>query len=423
LRDVSRAITENLKPQIYPVVEKVSIDNKSCIRVQFEGDEPPYFSYGRAFIRVADESKQLAPAELEKFFKKKLEQISTWDSAPSGKSAEDINTNALRSYMKSANECGRLEYRFSNRDDILTRLELLDATGIANAAIAMFGKKATAEIQMAIFATDVKHTFIDIDRRKGTISEMVDAGEMYIRRNIRWRVVRDGSPARTEVPEVPLEAVREALLNSFAHRDWRIPQTNEIAIYSNRIEIYNPGTFPEGFTPQDFIDGTGKSIRRNPLLAQIMYYSKDIEGFGTGLHNIATECEASGVRYGFELGKLGFSVIFYRSELYGEALARNGVDLHGDLTSTGQDTGQVTGQDTGQVTGQDNRSEALLAYCKEPKMRKEMQEYIGVLSRGHFAKSLLRPLLESGQLLMTLPDKPNSRNQKYVAAHGNIDKK
>jgi ATP-dependent DNA helicase RecG len=214
-------------------------------------------------------------------------------------------------------------------DDILHRLELLDDDEPNNTAVAMFGKKATAEIQMAIFATEVKHTFIDIDRKKGTIIDMVDAGEMYIRRNIRWRVVRDGSPARVEIPEVPLEAVREALLNSYAHRDWRVSQTNEIAIYSNRIEIYNPGTFPDGLTPQDFIDGAGKSIRRNPLLAQIMYYSKDIESFGTGLRKIATECEGAGVRYGFELSKLGFSVIFYRPDLYGEPTA-DGCESAGD---------------------------------------------------------------------------------------------
>jgi predicted HTH transcriptional regulator len=73
-----------------------------------------------------------------------------------------------------------------------------------NTAIAMFGKNSQLEIRMAVFATDVKHTFIDIDRANGTINQLVDIGEQYIRRNTRWRVVRDGSPQRTEVPEVPM---------------------------------------------------------------------------------------------------------------------------------------------------------------------------------------------------------------------------
>ena len=78
-------------------------------------------------------------------------------------------------------------------------------------------------------------------------------------------------------------------------------------------------------------------------------------------------------------------------------------DLHGD-----------TGQVTGQVTGQDKRLDALVEFCAEPRTRKELQEFIGIASREHFNKMLLSPLLESGRLKMTIPDKPNSRNQKYM---------
>jgi ATP-dependent DNA helicase RecG len=317
LRDVSRALTENIRPQIYPTVEKVNIDYKDCIRVQFEGENVPYFAYGKAFIRVADECKQISQEELESLFKKKRGMVSPWDSAPSGKTVEDINTNFLRTYIKKANDSGRLTYKFTNRSDVLHRLELMSCGEPNNTAIAMFGKNPPIEIQMAVFATDVKHTFIDIDRACGTISQLVDIGEQYIRRNTRWRVIRDGSPQRTEIPEVPMGAVREALLNSFAHRDVEIPQNNEIAIFSNRIEIYNPGAFPEGLTPEDYINGSESSVQRNPLLAKIMYYSKDIERFGTGLRKIAQECEGANVKYEFHRGKLGFTVVFYRQELSG----------------------------------------------------------------------------------------------------------
>jgi ATP-dependent DNA helicase RecG len=69
-------------------------------------------------------------------------------------------------------------------------------------------------------------------------------------------------------------------------------------------------------------------MHRKPLLAQIMYYSKDIESFGTGLRKIARECDAAGVRYGFDLGKLGFSVIFYRADIAPSDIGaiKNGTD-------------------------------------------------------------------------------------------------
>ena len=200
---------------------------------------------------------------------------------------------------------------------------------------------------------------------------------MYIRRNIRWRVVRDGSVARMEIPEVPVEAVREALLNSYAHRDWRVPQTNEIAIYSNRIEIYNPGTFPEGFTPQDFIGGLGKSIHRNPLLAQILYYSKDIESFGTGLHKIAMECEGAGVRYGFELSKLGFSVIFYRPDIY------NGATDESSGTQNGTHGTQNGTHDVSHTVTNKSRTEEIVGLIDNNRTitRSEMAEILDVSKR------------------------------------------
>jgi ATP-dependent DNA helicase RecG len=205
--------------------------------------------------------------------------------------------------------------------------------------------------------------------------------------------VRDGAPQRTEVPEVPIEAVREALLNSYAHKDWRVPQTNEIAIYSNRIEIYNPGTFPEGLTPQDFIDGVGKSIRRNPLLAQIMYYSKDIESFGTGLRKIAMECEGAGVHYGFELGKLGFSVIFYRPNIYDE------IAVDSQATAPSGSQAAVKRQSSGSQAAVTDRKSAIVAYldANQKATAPEIAQYLGLGNR--WARAILRQMAEEGTLM------------------------
>jgi ATP-dependent DNA helicase RecG len=74
---------------------------------------------------------------------------------------------------------------------------------------------------------------------------------------MRWRVVLDGSIQRKKIPEVPIDAIREAVTNSYCHRDYRSSQNNEIAIYSDGIEIYNPGRSPDGLTPDDFIKGEG----------------------------------------------------------------------------------------------------------------------------------------------------------------------
>jgi ATP-dependent DNA helicase RecG len=197
---------------------------------------------------------------------------------------------------------------------VLHKLELIDGNKLKNAADVLFVGSRMLEVQMAIFAGTERLTFIDIKRENGNVTSLVDVAEKYIQSNIRWRVVLDGSIKRKEIPEIPMDAVREALVNSYCHRLYSSSQNNEITIYSNRVEIYNPGTFPYGLTPQDFLTGRERSIKRNPLLAQLMYYTKDIESFGTGLKRIADACDEAGVKVEFQLLKKGFAVVFYRPD-------------------------------------------------------------------------------------------------------------
>ena len=91
--------------------------------------------------------------------------------------------------------------------------------------------------------------------------KLVHIAEYYIRNNIHWRVEFTGELQRTEIPEIPVDAIREALLNSFCHKDYASGQSNEVAIYKDREEIYNPGPIPEGIETQDYIDKSKSSNR------------------------------------------------------------------------------------------------------------------------------------------------------------------
>lgn len=65
-------------------------------------------------------------------------------------------------------------------------------------------------------------------------------------------------------------------------------------------------------------------------------------------------------------------------------------------------------QDKEQVRIQD-----IIQFCSVPRSRKEMQEFMGLAGRRNFSEKYIKPLLEMGKIEMTIPDKPNSRNQKY----------
>jgi Fic family protein len=91
--------------------------------------------------------------------------------------------------------------------------------------------------------------------------------------------------------------------------------------------------------------------------------------------------------------------------------------LYEILKNTNSDllaTAQAAEQDSAQVADQAEREDRILDFCAEPKTREEIQAFVGITHREHFRAKILKPLLESGKLKMTIPDKPNSRNQKYV---------
>jgi len=149
-----------------------------------------------------------------------------------------------------------------------------------------------------------------------------------------------------------------------------------------------------------------------------MYYVKDIESFGTGLKRITDECDAAGVKVEFKIMKMGFTVVFYRpnngSSVYNDVEV--GTETHDATTVTLTDTHAGTHTDTPTVTPTDSNSQIdrILSYCTEPRSRIDIQLFVGLKDKNHFLKNYLNPLVESGKLKMTVPDKPNSKNQKYV---------
>jgi ATP-dependent DNA helicase RecG len=266
-----------------------------------------------AKIRVADEDLTMSPQELAEFIRRTDKEENKWENRISNKTIDDVEEALLQKYTNQAHSVGRIAIEYTDKKTVLNQLELSEGDQLINAGKALFADDLLQDIQMAIFATTERRTFNDIRRYHGPVFELVDIAENYIKNNIHWKVEFAGDLQRTEIPEIPVDAIREALLNSFCHKDYETGQSNEVAIYKDRIEIYNPGAFPEGYEPQDFIDRPERPIRRNPKIARILYYSKDVESFGTGLRRIAETCKAAGVRVEFKKLKSGFVVCFYRS--------------------------------------------------------------------------------------------------------------
>ena len=323
LRDVSRLITDNIEPRIYPTIKKVIIEEKECIKVEFDGEDIPYFANGRAFMRVGDENKKLTQRELRNLIIKNEESVNKWEEKASEITIEDIDEETIINFIKKGKKKGRISFDYTNKEEILKKLNLINEKGkIKNAGYVLFGKTPEIQLRAAIFATNTKTTFIDMRDFTGNIFKLIDDGEQYISQNIRWSVnFNTGSFERAEIPEVPIRAMRELLCNSFCHRAWSEPYDNFLAIYKDRIEINNPGFFTEEATPEDYIFGEEPSRPRNPLIAKIMYLSGEIERWGSGIKNVYEKCKEENIEIKLENRKTAFFVIVNRKNI--EELVEN----------------------------------------------------------------------------------------------------
>ena len=312
LRDLSQAISNHIDPKIYPKIEKVKMEGADCILVEFEGEENIYYAYKKPFVRVGTENRQMDPKEIERIILRKGLQKEPWDGYPSKASKEDVNEKLLQEFIMRGNEAGRIDFRHQGLESTLNKLGLLLENGrLTNAGQILFCDDNHLEVQTAIFAGTDKLTFLDIHLLKGNLFHMLKETEIYLKSHMKWNV-KFGKMERDEIPEVPIKALREAIVNSLCHRDYANPKGNEIAIFKDRIEIYNPGQFPEEYEPEDFIRGEERSILRNPLIANTIYLSKDIEKWGSGLKRIYDDCSAAGIKVEFKKIKSGFTVVFHR---------------------------------------------------------------------------------------------------------------
>jgi predicted HTH transcriptional regulator len=154
-----------------------------------------------------------------------------------------------------------------------------------NAGLLFFGKNPSeyipqSEIRIARFKGSTRTEFIDSKEIKGSIYKMLEEVELFFKRNthLASKIVEF---KRVDIPEYPYEAIREAVINAIAHRDYTYHYSPIMfSIFDDRIEISNPG----GLLPHlDIKSLEGHHATRNRKICDIFHETKDMEKFGTGI--------------------------------------------------------------------------------------------------------------------------------------------
>ncbi len=322
LRDVSRKIYETIVPQIVPIIEKKVVDNKEIVEVIFKGNEQPYSAKGVYYIRIADEDRVLEPHELRQLFE--YNKRGSWDAEITEYTLNDIKLNSLEKFYKKSIACGRIKDLDFDPERFLTKIGLLKKGKLTNAGYYLFANTEPIVLKMAIFATDEKLTFLDINRVNGNIFDLIDEACNYIKRNILWKadIIE---LKRVETPEIPLNALREIICNSFAHARYNSITEHEITIHPSMIRIYNPGEFPIGYKPEDFVNENISSMVRNPLILKTLFLSEDVESYSSGFKRVYDECGKNNVKIDYIINREGFTFIFKRNVV--NSVANNVINI------------------------------------------------------------------------------------------------
>jgi len=406
LQDLQKNVTEQcnqMEPPVRAVFTTAEIDGKNVCSAEIPGvdfSERPCYYKGKgrskgSYIRVGDADLPMTDYELYSYeaFRKHLHD----DERPIERaSMSTLDAMQTQSYLLQK----KLERPGFAQLPEEQALEMLNITrnGVPTlAAVMNFCVYPQGYLpQLAITAVVVPGTeigqhngvdprFLDNKRIEGTIKTMVDDAITFCKRNMKVQTVIDPETGRRkDRTEYPVEAIREAVLNALIHRDYsHLTEGTPVQInfFTDRLEIHSPGSLYGRMTVEQL--GHARPDLRNPALAVMTEVLVGAENRYSGIPTIRREMAAHNLPEPvFENRRNEFVVILY----------------NGASTKPIQETPE-------EVT--------LLEYCRKPRGRKEIAQFLKLKTASYAMERYIRPLLEEGKLEMTIPEKPKSTHQKY----------
>ncbi len=217
-----------------------------------------------------------------------------------GATLRDIAAKAIRAFIQRARDERQLALSPKTRPkDALTSLNLLDGEKPTNAAVLLFGSAPqkflpAAEAKCLHFhGTTVVKPIPSYKVFKGTLLDQVDEAVDFVMskldRSVGTRQAGSSAPVNYEIPRA---VIAEAIVNAVAHRDYASAAAIQIYVFSDRVEVWNPGELPPSLTPES-LRQQHPSLPRNPLIAEQLFLAHYIEKVGTGTLDVIAGCQSA----------------------------------------------------------------------------------------------------------------------------------
>ncbi len=402
-QDLQKKVTEQCKqmePPVRALFTVCEMEGKAVVSAEIPGvdivERPVFYKgVGRirgSYVRVGESDEPMSEYEIYSYeaFRKRIRDDAR--VVENGR-FHMINEKRLEDYMQAVkNDRGNLADHVAE-DEILELMGITRDGAPTLAGLMTFSNYPQAYFpQLCITAVSLPGTelvssgnngerFIDNKRITGAIPDMLEDAVEFVRRNSRTKTIIDENGRRADKPEYPIRAVREAILNALVHRDYSIHTENvpvRIEMYRDRMEIINSG----GLYGKISIDALGK-VRpetRNAVLANILELLHITENRYSGIPTIRNEFAAAGLPAPIFSAVHGEFRVVMKNGLFSESIPI---------------------------------FDSLIEFCSIPRTRDEIAAFVGK-SKNHVMSKIVNPLVSSGKLRLTMPEKPKSPGQKFV---------
>jgi len=307
---------------------------------------------GKYYYRSGSTLQELKGAALSKFLLQR--QGKKWDGVPVPNiTADDLKNDTFDFFRKKATKSKRLEAEDldGTNQELLESLQLYleDEKMLKRAAILLFHpipeKYVTGTfIKIGYFENEADLMYQD--EAHGNLFEQIEKTmDLLFTKYIKALISYEGI-SRVETYEYPKEAIREALLNAVAHKDYSAGAPIQIKVFKDRIMIWNDGQLPDNWTVSNLLNKHA-SKPYNPDIANTLFRSGYIESWGRGIEKMMNYCLEAGIptpNYSFEGSNF---LVEFRKDIYNEEY----------LTSLGLNERQIKAvlfvKENGKITNSD----------------------------------------------------------------------
>lgn len=273
-------------------------DEKQYLEIVTKPYPYPVSYKGIYHYRSGSTKQELKGAALDRFLLKK--QGKTWDglSVPN-LNIEDLDNSAFAAFRKKAMRSGRMEEYdlMEDNSDLLDKLRLIEDGMLKKAVALLFyddpEKFVTGAFVKIGFFREGSDLIYQDEVHGNLFHQVKTVMDLLTTKYMRARISYEGIQ-RVETLPVPKEALREALLNSIVHKTYESNIPIQIAVFDDKLEIWNTGVLPDGWTIDNIV-GRHRSHPYNPNIANAFFRAGEIETWGRGIERMMVACRDAGI--------------------------------------------------------------------------------------------------------------------------------